>query len=58
LTTLSGVSTYTGTTRVTGGILKLDGTNRIAAGSALDLSGGTLEVASAGPTVRPSRAWR
>ena len=46
--TLSGANTYTGTTRVTGGILELDGANRIASGSALDLSGGTLRIANAG----------
>jgi len=48
LVTLSGVNSYAGTTRITGGILRLDGTNRISASSALDLNGGTLEMANAG----------
>ena len=46
--TLSGVNTYTGTTLLSGGRLVLDGANRIAAASALVLSGGALEVANAG----------
>jgi autotransporter-associated beta strand protein len=46
--TLSGASTYTGTTSVKGGTLALDGANRIAAGSALNLAGGTLALQNAG----------
>lgn len=46
--TLSGASTYTGTTRVSGGTLTLDGANRLAAASSLELAGGTLEIADAG----------
>jgi len=49
---LSGRSTYTGTTTVdAGATLALQGANRLAAGSALDLEGGTLrlvDVAGAG----------
>jgi len=47
-TTLSGASTYTGKTIVTGGRLVLDGANRLSANSALQLNGGTLELANAG----------
>jgi autotransporter-associated beta strand protein len=46
--TLSGENAYTGTTLISGGRLVLDGANRIAAASALVLSGGALEVANAG----------
>ncbi len=46
--TLTGTNTYTGTTVVTGGVLTLNGANRLAAGSVLDLNGGTLETANAG----------
>lgn len=46
--TLSGVSTYTGTTQLSGGTLTLDGTNRLAAASALSLEGGTLRLVNAG----------
>lgn len=46
--TLSGASSYTGTTVLTGGTLKLDGVNRLAADSALQLNGGTLQLANAG----------
>lgn len=46
--TLSGANTYTGTTRITGGTLLLDGAGRLAAGSALDLAGGALELVDAG----------
>lgn len=46
--TLSGVSTYGGTTRIGGGVLTLEGANRLAAASWLDLDGGTLQVANAG----------
>src|SRR5665811_2357688 len=47
MVTLSGVSSFIGTTEVTGGILELSGSNRIA-GSTLDLDGGTLETANTG----------
>lgn len=47
-TTLSGVSTHTGKTVVTGGRLVLDGANRLSSDSALQLNGGTLEIANAG----------
>jgi autotransporter-associated beta strand protein len=43
--TLSGTNAYTGNTVVSGGALILDGANRIAAGSALVLGGGALEIA-------------
>jgi hypothetical protein len=43
--TLSGVSTYSGTTEVDGGILVLDGANRLASTSFLDLNGGTIQFA-------------
>ena len=43
---LSGENTYTGTTIVdAGATLVLDGANRLAAGSALDLEGGALQLA-------------
>lgn len=48
--TLSGGNLYSGTTIVTGGTLTLDGANRIASSSALDLNGGTLELVNAGST--------
>ena len=47
LVTFSGESTYTGTTEIDGGILDLDGTNRLAPGSSLDLNGGELELSDA-----------
>ncbi|MGN6524765.1 MAG: beta strand repeat-containing protein [Burkholderiaceae bacterium] len=44
--TLSGASSYTGTTTVeSGATLVLVGADRLAAGSALDLAGGTLRLA-------------
>lgn len=46
--TLSGVNTYTGKTVLSGGTLTLDGANRIAAASALQLDGGTLKLLNAG----------
>jgi autotransporter-associated beta strand protein len=46
--TLSGSNTYSGTTIVNGGTLVLDGANRLASSSSLDLSGGTLQLANAG----------
>ena len=45
---LSGENSYTGTTLLSGGTLVLEGANRLAAGSALDLNGGTLELRDAG----------
>ena len=43
--TLSGTSTYTGTTRIdAGATLVLDGANRLSASSKLDLEGGTLRL--------------
>jgi autotransporter-associated beta strand protein len=42
--TLSGTSTYTGTTVLSGGTLVLDGANRLAAASSLDLEGGALRL--------------
>jgi autotransporter-associated beta strand protein len=45
---LSGVSTYTGTTRVSGGDLTLVGANRLSAGSSLALNGGTLTLSGVG----------
>lgn len=46
--TLSGANAYIGTTLLSGGRLVLDGANRLAAESALVLSGGALEIANAG----------
>lgn len=46
--TLSGVSTYGGTTRISGGVLTLDGANRLSFASSLDLDGGTLQIVNAG----------
>jgi len=43
--TLSGQNTYTGSTAIdSGATLVLDGANRLAAGSQLDLEGGTLKL--------------
>jgi hypothetical protein len=47
-TTFSGVSTYSGITEISGGVLTLNGSNRLSAGSALNLNGGTLRLANAG----------
>jgi len=44
----SGVSTYTGATRLSGGVLTLDGANRLSSDSALLLNGGTLRLTNAG----------
>jgi autotransporter-associated beta strand protein len=44
----SGVSTYTGATRLSGGVLTLDGAGRLSADSALLLDGGTLRLSNAG----------
>src|SRR5262249_39623010 len=44
--TLSGQSTYTGTTIVSGGTLTLQGANRLSSSSALDMHGGTLKIAA------------
>jgi hypothetical protein len=47
--TLSGANTYTGTTTIDGGArLVLDGRDRLAGGSSLDLEGGTLQLVHAG----------
>lgn len=46
--TLSGVSTYSGTTELSGGVLTLDGANRLSADSALLLNGGALRLSNAG----------
>ena len=46
--TLSGVSNYLGTTTVSGGLLVLDGADRLSALSSLTLAGGSLELASVG----------
>jgi hypothetical protein len=46
--TLSGISTYTGTTLISGGVLTLDGSNRLSSSSALELNGGTLQLENAG----------
>ena len=45
---LSGVSTYTGTTQLSGGTLTLDGANRLDAASKLALDGGMLRLVNAG----------
>jgi autotransporter-associated beta strand protein len=42
--TLSGVATYTGPTRVEGGVLRLGSAERIGASSRLVLAGGTFDV--------------
>ncbi len=44
LVTLTGVSDYSGTTLLSGGILQLDGADRLSASSRLNLSGGELEI--------------
>jgi autotransporter-associated beta strand protein len=46
--TLSGASTYSGATQLSGGVLTLDGANRLSADSALLLNGGTLRLTNAG----------
>ena len=48
LVTLSGVSTYTGTTQIDGGTLQLNGSNRLSSSTSLKLNGGTLETENAG----------
>jgi hypothetical protein len=45
--TLSGSSTYSGGTMLNGGTLVLDGADRLSAASALNLNGGTLQLAHA-----------
>jgi hypothetical protein len=44
----SGVSSYAGTTLISGGVLELVGANRLLATSALALTGGTLKLSNAG----------
>jgi len=44
LVTLSGVSNYTGLTKLSGGSLILDGADRLASASSLELGGGSLKV--------------
>ncbi len=46
--TLSGASSYGGTTKVSGGVLALNGANRLSSASALSLGGGTLKLSNAG----------
>jgi autotransporter-associated beta strand protein len=46
--TFSGVSSYSGTTQLSGGVLTLDGAQRLSANSALALNGGTLRLTNAG----------
>jgi len=46
--TLSGVSSYSGATALSGGVLTLDGANRLSADSALLLNGGALRLINAG----------
>jgi autotransporter-associated beta strand protein len=46
--TLSGVSSYSGATQLSGGVLTLDGAQRLSADSALILNGGTLRLLNAG----------
>ncbi|MBY0557723.1 MAG: PEP-CTERM sorting domain-containing protein [Burkholderiaceae bacterium] len=45
---LSGTSSYSGTTILSGGTLLLVGADRLSAASALQLNGGTLQLAQAG----------
>jgi autotransporter-associated beta strand protein len=45
---LSGVSTYSGATQISGGVLTLDGANRLSSSSALILNGGVLQLTNAG----------
>jgi len=44
IVTLSGVSNYTGLTKLSGGSLILDGADRLASASSLELGGGSLKV--------------
>ncbi|MYN43246.1 PEP-CTERM sorting domain-containing protein [Duganella sp. FT109W] len=46
--TFSGVSSYSGTTELSGGMLTLDGAQRLSASSVLVLNGGTLRLTNAG----------
>jgi autotransporter-associated beta strand protein len=46
--TLSGASSYTGTTKLSGGQLVLNGANRLASASTLSLEGGNLKLVGAG----------
>jgi hypothetical protein len=43
----SGLSSYAGATRLSGGTLTLEGANRLSASSALELNGGTLKISNA-----------
>ncbi|APW40556.1 PEP-CTERM sorting domain-containing protein [Rhodoferax koreense] len=45
--TLSGASTYTGTTQVSGGTLVLDGANRLSSLGSLVMDGGSLQLTNA-----------
>ncbi|MDB5849424.1 MAG: sorting protein, partial [Rhodoferax sp.] len=45
--TLSGFSSYAGTTAVSGGTLVLDGANRLSSASSLAMNGGALQLANA-----------
>ena len=46
--TLTGVNTYSGLTVLSGGVLVLDGTNRLSSASVLTLVGGTLQLSHPG----------
>lgn len=47
-TVLSGVSAYAGVTQLSGGVLTLDGAQRLSSAGALLLDGGTLQLTNAG----------
>src|SRR5262249_5373306 len=46
--TFSGVSDFTGTTKLSGGLLTLNGANRLSSATSLDLAGGSLKLAASG----------
>jgi hypothetical protein len=46
--TLSGISSYAGTSKISGGNLTLDGANRLSSASSLALGGGQLTLANSG----------
>lgn len=48
---LSGINTYTGTTRVSAGTLTLSGSGTLGSGAGLTLSGGTLDLGAGSATV-------